>query len=112
MTTKQQLKQHKANAIRRLIEAAGGQSLLGEALGISRQHVQSFVQRGQVGRLWAAQIHRLDAARAHGFTREYLRPDVKPEGWDRIERGLDSEIMQRIDALNKRFFQFPETDQD
>lgn len=112
MTTKQELKQHKENAIRRLIEAAGGQSLLGEALGISRQHVQSFVQRGQVGRFWAAQIHRLDTARAHGFTREYLRPDVKPEGWECIERGLDSEIMQRIDALNKRFFQFPETDQD
>lgn len=90
----------------RLLDAAGGSTALGRVLGITRQHVQTFRNRGCIGRFWSAQVARLDAANKLGFTKESLRPDITPMGWLRVQNRLDKSVIKRIDALNNAGFKF------
>ncbi len=61
------------NAIERAVDAAGGQSALARALGVTPQAVQRWCATGVV-----PPIRVIDVERLTGISRHALRPDLYP----------------------------------
>lgn len=77
-------------ALKTLIESHGFGGLA-EALSVPRALIRHWVHNGKVGKAGARSIEE-----RMGIKKETVRPDVKPEDWDKGDRGLKPASAPRV----------------
>lgn len=91
-----------AYALEALITACGSLAECARFLGVQRQHVQTWRYRGEIGAHTAVIFNGVEKLTDAGFTREFMRPDLTDDDWQRMERYQVVESMQaKIEHMNK-----------